>query len=193
MGTILGGAFTQYTKCVTLFISPQSSTDDIPRDTWRAVFYFCAALAGVCFLGGMYAIRADPPSTEKDRRVDWLGSFLVTAGLTLIIFILAQGEIAEPKQWGTACMSFQCSGNIVTHVDHRHYRTHRPRRLLLGFIHRMAVVSSEHSPEVVLLYTHPGTSSASRTTPMQPILSGLRRHSCVCRFGRAPMADMASR
>uniref|UniRef100_D8Q973 Major facilitator superfamily (MFS) profile domain-containing protein n=2 Tax=Schizophyllum commune (strain H4-8 / FGSC 9210) TaxID=578458 RepID=D8Q973_SCHCM len=84
LGTILGGAFTQYTK-----------------DTWRAVFYFCAALAGVCFLGGMYAIQADPPSTEKDRRVDWLGSFLVTAGLTLIIFILAQGEIAEPKQWGT--------------------------------------------------------------------------------------------
>ena len=79
-------------------------TDAIPRDTWRAVFYFCAALAGVCFFGGMYAIQADPPSTEKDRRVDWLGSFLVTAGLTLIIFILAQGEIAEPKQWGTACM-----------------------------------------------------------------------------------------
>ncbi|KAL1736165.1 major facilitator superfamily domain-containing protein, partial [Schizophyllum commune] len=82
--------------------SAELSLSTPSTDTWRAVFYFCAALAGVCFFGGMYAIQADPPSTEKDRRVDWLGSFLVTAGLTLIIFILAQGEIAEPKQWGTA-------------------------------------------------------------------------------------------
>ncbi|KAL1744774.1 major facilitator superfamily domain-containing protein [Schizophyllum fasciatum] len=84
LGTILGGAVTQYTE-----------------QTWRAVFFFCAALIGACFVGGIYAIHADPPSTEKDRRVDWLGSFLVTTGLTLIVFILAQGEVAQPKQWGT--------------------------------------------------------------------------------------------
>ena len=38
--------------------------------------------------------------------MDWLGAFLVTAGLTFIIFILAQGEIAEPRQWGTGCEWF---------------------------------------------------------------------------------------
>ncbi|TRM55696.1 major facilitator superfamily domain-containing protein [Schizophyllum amplum] len=84
LGTIVGGALTQYTS-----------------KTWRASFYFLAGLAGLCFLGGLYAIRRDPPSQEKDRRVDWLGSILVTAGLTFILFILAQGEIAQPKQWGT--------------------------------------------------------------------------------------------
>ncbi|TRM55645.1 major facilitator superfamily domain-containing protein [Schizophyllum amplum] len=84
LGTIVGGALTQYTS-----------------NTWRAAFYFLAALAGLCFFGGLYAIRRDPPSQEKDRRVDWLGSIVVTAGLTFILFILAQGEVAQPKQWGT--------------------------------------------------------------------------------------------
>ncbi|KAI4527062.1 MFS general substrate transporter [Schizophyllum commune Loenen D] len=84
IGTLLGGALTQYTKT-----------------TWRSSFYLSAALSAAASAGGMYVIAADPPSKEKDRRVDWLGSFLVTAGLTLIIFVLAQGEIAKPKQWGS--------------------------------------------------------------------------------------------
>ncbi|KAI5889843.1 MFS general substrate transporter [Schizophyllum commune H4-8] len=84
LGTLVGGAVTQYTN-----------------PTWRSAFYFTAALSGGTFAGGLYAIPRDPPSTEKDRRVDWLGAFLVTAGLTFIIFILAQGEIAEPNQWAT--------------------------------------------------------------------------------------------
>ena len=37
-----------------------------------------------------------------DRRVDWLGGILVTAGLVLIIFVLSDGEIA-PKKWATSC------------------------------------------------------------------------------------------
>ncbi|TRM55647.1 major facilitator superfamily domain-containing protein [Schizophyllum amplum] len=84
LGFIIAGALTQYTS-----------------DTWRAVFYFCAALAGSCFVGGLFVIGPDPPSQEKDKRVDWLGSFLVTAGLTFILFILGQGEVAKPKQWGS--------------------------------------------------------------------------------------------
>ena len=76
---------------------------DALRTTWRSSFYLSAALSAAASAGGMYVIAADPPSKEKDRRVDWLGSFLVTAGLTLIIFVLAQGEITKPKQWGSPC------------------------------------------------------------------------------------------
>ncbi len=39
---------------------------------------------------------------EKDKRVDWLGGALVTAGLVLIIFVLSDGEIA-PNKWATSC------------------------------------------------------------------------------------------
>ncbi len=44
----------------------------------------------------------DQPSTELDRRVDWLGALLITTGLVLIVFVLAQGQVA-PKQWATPC------------------------------------------------------------------------------------------
>lgn len=53
---------------------------------------------------GLISIDADRPSVEVDRRVDWLGGFLVTAGLVLIVFVLGQGE-AAPNKWATPCMS----------------------------------------------------------------------------------------
>jgi hypothetical protein len=55
-----------------------------------------------CFLGGLISINADKPSQEEDKRIDWLGSLLVTAGLVQIIYALSQGELAENK-WKTSC------------------------------------------------------------------------------------------
>lgn len=45
----------------------------------------------------------DVPSTEPDRRIDWFGAFLITAGLVFIVTVLGQGEIA-PQKWRTPCM-----------------------------------------------------------------------------------------
>lgn len=36
-----------------------------------------------------------------DRRVDWVGAFLITAGLVLLVFSLGDGETAKPSQWKT--------------------------------------------------------------------------------------------
>ena len=44
----------------------------------------------------------DLPSQETDKRVDWIGAFLVTTGLVLIVFVFGQGEVA-PRQWATPC------------------------------------------------------------------------------------------
>lgn len=57
----------------------------------------------LCFMGGLISFDKDKPSTEIDHRVDWLGAFLVTSGLVLIVFVLGQGEVA-PKQWATPCV-----------------------------------------------------------------------------------------
>ncbi|KAF7327956.1 Glycoside hydrolase family 38 protein [Mycena kentingensis (nom. inval.)] len=51
--------------------------------TWHSPFYLIAGI-----------------STEKDRRVDWLGGFLVTAGLVLLVFVLSQGPVAS-NGWKT--------------------------------------------------------------------------------------------
>ncbi|KAJ7776161.1 MFS general substrate transporter [Mycena metata] len=63
--------------------------------TWRSPFYLFAGMSALCAVGGLFAIDADLPSTEPDRRVDWFGAFLVTAGLILLIFVLGQGQLAS--------------------------------------------------------------------------------------------------
>ncbi|KAL0949753.1 hypothetical protein HGRIS_009791 [Hohenbuehelia grisea] len=84
LGMALGGALTELT-----------------RPTWRSNFFVFAGLTVLSALGGIASMDADVPSlTESDRRVDWIGSFLVTAGLVLIVFILSQGEEA-PQKWAT--------------------------------------------------------------------------------------------
>ncbi|KZS91971.1 putative efflux transporter [Sistotremastrum niveocremeum HHB9708] len=81
IGFVFGGILTQFA-------------------TWRAIFWFMAGLCAISFTIALFVMDADVPSTEKDRRVDWLGAFLVTAGLALLIFVLGQGELA-PDGWKT--------------------------------------------------------------------------------------------
>lgn len=89
--------------------------------SWRAPFYLTAGLGVLVLFGGIYSIDADHPSKTQhngdagangsqyghdgveqdiDRRVDWLGAFLVTAGLVLVTFVLAQGPVVG---WETGC------------------------------------------------------------------------------------------
>ena len=79
-------------------------------------------LSALCCLGGLISIDADIPYALPDkwvdlpryhdhvgvliclyRRIDWLGAFLVTAGLISIIFVLSDGSSA-PDGWKTGCM-----------------------------------------------------------------------------------------
>ncbi|KAF8887856.1 major facilitator superfamily domain-containing protein [Gymnopilus junonius] len=83
IGTALGGVLTEFTE-----------------KTWRSSFYLFSGLTFLCCLGGLVSIDRDLPSEEKDRRIDWAGAFLVTAGLVLVVFVLSQGEIA-PDKWAT--------------------------------------------------------------------------------------------
>ncbi|KAF9223213.1 efflux transporter [Gyrodon lividus] len=80
-GTIMGGVLTQ-----------------VATDHWRATFFLFAGCAALCFIGGLMSFSPDVISSEVDRRVDWIGAFLVTSGLVLIVFVLGQGPIAG---WGT--------------------------------------------------------------------------------------------
>ena len=75
IGSLVGGAMTQLTA-----------------QTWRSPFYLLTGLSGACFVAGLLVIDKDKPSEEEDRRVDWFGAFLVTAGLTLIVFVLSDGS-----------------------------------------------------------------------------------------------------
>ncbi|KZT65896.1 MFS general substrate transporter [Daedalea quercina L-15889] len=83
IGSAIGGVLTQLTD-----------------KTWRSTFWFMSGLSAATFVGGILSFDADKPSTEKDKRVDWLGAFLVTVGLVLVVFALSDGTIA-PDGWKT--------------------------------------------------------------------------------------------
>ena len=74
--------------------------------TWRSVFYVSAGIAVLIAVGGILTVDADQPSEEEDKRVDWLGSVLITGGLVLVIFVLSDGASA-PRGWRTPC-EYQC-------------------------------------------------------------------------------------
>ncbi|KAJ7160260.1 MFS general substrate transporter [Mycena filopes] len=83
VGTQIGGLLTQYTKY-----------------TWQSPFFMMAGISCLCAVCGLMVIDPDLPSTETDKRVDWLGAFLVTTGLILLVFVLSQGSIAR-NGWKT--------------------------------------------------------------------------------------------
>ncbi|KAL0957896.1 hypothetical protein HGRIS_000077 [Hohenbuehelia grisea] len=82
-GYQIGGVLTEFT-----------------RKTWRSTFYAAAGLAFLNLILGLIFMDPDVRSSEIDRRIDWLGALLVTAGLVLIFFVLGSGEVAS-KQWVT--------------------------------------------------------------------------------------------
>ncbi|CAL1712621.1 unnamed protein product [Somion occarium] len=74
---------------------------EFARATWRSMYFVVAGLSVICIVGAVLLVERDHPSTEQDKRVDWLGVVLVTVGLTLVVFVLSDGEIA-PRQWSTS-------------------------------------------------------------------------------------------
>ncbi|RPD69738.1 efflux transporter [Lentinus tigrinus ALCF2SS1-7] len=83
IGSAVGGVLTQLTA-----------------QSWRSTFWFLTGLSFMCCVGAMISIDRDVPYELTDRRVDYVGALLVTAGLTFIIFILSDGPTA-PDTWKT--------------------------------------------------------------------------------------------
>ncbi|KAL1411290.1 hypothetical protein Q8F55_002241 [Vanrija albida] len=123
-GIILGGVLASYTD-----------------KTWRPVVWMFAGLAFGIALLAMYFVPRDRHDEGHDRRVDWVGAFLITAGLVLLQFSVSDAASA-PKGWRTpyipAC--FAISIVLITafffweyHVIHR---TSRPPLLRLALFTR---------------------------------------------------------
>jgi len=72
---------------------------------WTYLFYLLGGIAVIPITIGLLVIPKDDPSLRKvdeDRRIDWIGGFIVTAGLCLFCFSLTESGIAE-KGWATPC------------------------------------------------------------------------------------------
>ncbi|KAH9967497.1 efflux transporter [Russula dissimulans] len=63
--------------------------------TWRGPLYLWSGFTFAFLVMGFFVIDGDEPSTEEDRRVDWIGAILITSGLLLIIFVLSDTSTAR--------------------------------------------------------------------------------------------------
>ena len=62
---------------------------------WKALFFLLAGLGCFNFLAGAIIFPLDPPRPlNEPRGVDWVGAVLITVGLCLLTFGLADGESA---------------------------------------------------------------------------------------------------
>jgi hypothetical protein len=80
---IMGGVITEYVS-------------------WRPVFYIIAGIALLPAIASVFLVPNLRPDKEGDRRVDWAGGALVTVGLILLLFVLADG-VNAPNGWKTPC------------------------------------------------------------------------------------------
>ncbi|KAI9464423.1 MFS general substrate transporter [Lactarius psammicola] len=76
--TVLGSVLTQVTKA-----------------TWRTPLFLFSGVAFAFMILGFFVFEEDEPSTEEDKRVDWIGAALITTGLVLIVFVLSDSPTAH--------------------------------------------------------------------------------------------------
>ncbi|KAI0077783.1 MFS general substrate transporter [Panus rudis PR-1116 ss-1] len=84
IGSVIGGILTQLTS-----------------QSWRSTFYLLTGISALVFIGGLFSMDKDVIDKTMDRRLDWIGALLVTAGLVFIVFVLSDGSIAE-NGWATS-------------------------------------------------------------------------------------------
>lgn len=60
--------------------------------TWRAIFWTSAGLAALIAIGAWIFVPDDRDIPIENRDVDWLGAGLITVGLALVTFALADGS-----------------------------------------------------------------------------------------------------
>ena len=76
MGNLLGGVLAQYAS-------------------WEWIFWVLAILATIVTTAGYFVIPLPPPSPQPTVKhpFDWIGGFLITVGVLVLLFALAEGNV----------------------------------------------------------------------------------------------------
>ncbi|TXT07461.1 hypothetical protein VHUM_03181 [Vanrija humicola] len=95
---------------------------------WQYLYFVLGGLAVIPLVLGLFVIPRDLAKHQAtDKRIDWLGGFLITAALCLFTFSITQSGIAD-KGWATPYIPALLATSIVLfglfgwwehHVEHR--------------------------------------------------------------------------
>lgn len=67
----------------------------IGTNGWQYLFYLLSAIAAILGVLAYFIIPPDKPNPNADKRIDWLGGVLITAGLCLFTFSLTESGLTE--------------------------------------------------------------------------------------------------
>lgn len=80
---------------------------------WQYLYFVLGGLALIPLIVGFWVLPKDPQrSGEVDRRIDWLGGFLITAALCLFTFSITESGVA-PAGWKTPFIPALLAVSIV--------------------------------------------------------------------------------
>jgi MFS family permease len=103
----IGLAWTEFNLSIWGTTAVLLATTLYSRASWRVIFWICVAYGGISLLGtaAFYFPPAHPRPDGKTRwqefkELDFIGAFLFTAGLVLLLFGILSGGTAYP--WNSA-------------------------------------------------------------------------------------------
>lgn len=113
----------------------------INQHGWKYLYFVLAALAAVPAVLGMFLIPSEPKRTV-DKRIDWLGGFLITAALCLFTFSITESGIA-PDGWKTPYIPALLVVSLVLLAAFCLWEHHVEHRLTLQPIAKLSMFSRD--------------------------------------------------
>lgn len=116
------------------------------RQGWQYLYF---VLAGLCVIPLALGFWVIPKESKRpahlapiDKRVDWLGGFLITAALCLFTFSITQSGVA-PRGWQTPYIPTLLAISIVLFVAFGLWERHVERRTTLPPVAKLSMFSRD--------------------------------------------------
>lgn len=117
-------------------------------NSWRAIFWLISGLDVIPFAGVFFLAKHRREADEhNDRRIDWIGGTLFTAGAVFFFFCLSQA-LSELKGFRTPCKYLHSRAQAALRLTHsvRYYRFARCQLPVVGLRSRMGPPLGKENP-----------------------------------------------
>ncbi|BEJ10858.1 hypothetical protein CspHIS471_0102800 [Cutaneotrichosporon sp. HIS471] len=126
------------------------------RQGWQHLYFVLAGLCVIPLALGAWAIPADPKRPAHlppaDKRVDWLGGFLITAALCLFTFSITASGVA-PAGWRTPYVPALLVVSVVLFTAFGFWERHVERNTTLPPVAKLSMFSRDGWKMTYILLT----------------------------------------